>query len=279
MSSGRAYRPSPRLCSLLALCAAAVALAACAGADRVGSAPATLRITGSSSLTASLRELAGAFQGQHANIVIDLRGGGSGIGLGELEAGEADIAAVSWKADEQPVAAGQHATPIARDGIAIIVNPFNRVPGLTVLQARALYRGEILDWAALGGPQGEPLVISREDGSGTRMAFETLVMGNEHVTFDALVMPTSQSVVDYVASHRLAVGYVSIATLDERVRAVPIEEVAPTQANVRAGSYHLTRLLYLYAPSPAPDATRAFVDFVLSPAGQAIVSKRLVAVR
>ena len=128
-------------------------------------------------------------------------------------------------------------------------------------------------------PGGEPLVISREDGSGSRAAFETLAMGGERVTLNALVLPTSQSIVDYVASHRNAVGYVSTGVLTDRVRAVPVEEVAPTAAMVRAGAYRLGRVLYLYAPQPAPAETRAFIDFVLSPAGQAIMARRLAPVR
>jgi len=85
--------------------------------------------------------------------------------------------------------------------------------------------------------------------------------------------------VDYVATHRAAIGYVTMAELDERVRGVPVEDAAPTAANVRAGIYHLTRLLYLYVPTPTPPATQAFVDFVLSPAGQAIVARHHVALR
>ena len=147
------------------------------------------------------------------------------------------------------------------------------------MQLRALYRGETLDWGAVGGAGGEPIIVSREDGSGTRAAFEALVMGDARVTLNALVMPTGQAVVDYVASHRGAVGYVSTAVLTDTVRAVPVEDIAPAASTVRSGAYPLGRMLYLYAPQPAPPATSAFLDFVLSPAGQAIVGRRLVQVR
>ena len=140
--------------------------------------------------------------------------------------------------------------PIARDGLAIIVNPQNTITNVTSLQLRALYRGETLDWGALGGVGGEPVVISREDGSGSRAAFETLAMGGERVTLNALVMPTSQAVVDYVASHRNAVGYVSTGVITDTVRAVPVEEFPPTAATLRSGEYRLGRVLYLYAPHP-----------------------------
>ena len=83
-------------------------------------------------------------------------------------------------------------------------------------------------------------------------------MGGDRVTLNALVMPTSQAVVDYVASHRNAVGYVSTGVLTDTVRAVPVEEVPPTAATVRSGEYRLGRVLYLYAPQPAHRKSRRF---------------------
>jgi phosphate transport system substrate-binding protein len=147
------------------------------------------------------------------------------------------------------------------------------------LQLRAVYRGEILDWGAFGGLPEEPLIISREDGSGTRAAFEALVMVGDRVTLNALVMPTSEAVVDYVAGHRAAIGYVSMAALTDTVRALPVEDMLPSPENVRSGAYHLSRLLYFYAPEPMPPASQAFVDFVLSPAGQTIVGRYHVPLR
>jgi phosphate transport system substrate-binding protein len=92
-------------------------------------------------------------------------------------------------------------------------------------------------------------------------------------------MPDSRAVVDYVAAHPAAIGYVSMSELNERVQALAIEGNAPTAANVRAGIYHLTRTLYLYAPTPAPAASQAFLDFALSPAGQALIAHHHVPIR
>jgi phosphate transport system substrate-binding protein len=189
------------------------------------------------------------------------------------------VAAVSWKPDDEEAPSDLQIIPIARDGLAIIVNPQNTITNVTSLQLRALYRGETLNWGAIGGSGGEPIVISREDGSGSRAAFESLAMGGQRVTLNALVMPSSQAVVDYVASHRNAVGYVSTGIVTDTVRAVPVEAIPPTAETVGSGAYRLGRVLYLYAPQPAPPAVQAFLDFVLSPAGQAIVSRRLTPVR
>ncbi len=264
---------------LCVLFLAALVVAACGSTQVTPPAPATLRIAGSSSLEPTLNELAAAYQTGHPQILVEVLGGGTSIGIQELRDKESDLAAVSWKSEDEKLPDDLQSIPVARDGLAIIVNPQNTITNVTSLQLRAMFRGETLDWGAIGGSGGEPVVISREDGSGSRAAFESLAMGGERVTLNALVMPTSQAVVDYVASHRNAVGYVSTGVLTDTVRAVPAEEVAPTAATVRSGAYRLGRVLYLYAPQPAPPETRAFIDFVLSPAGQAIVSRRLVPVR
>ena len=254
-------------------------LAACGNPAVTPAAPATLRIAGSTSLKPTLNELASAYQAGHPQTVVEVLGGGTAIGIQELRGKEIDLAAVSWKADDKEAPDDLNVIPIARDGLAIIVNPQNTITNVTSLQLRALYRGETLDWGAVGGSGGEPVVISREDGSGSRTAFEALAMDGERVTLNALVMPTSQAVVDYVASHRNAVGYVSTGVLTDTVRAVPLEDIPPTTATVRSGEYRLGRVLYLYAPQPAAPEIQAFLDFVLSPAGQAIVSRRLAPVR
>jgi phosphate transport system substrate-binding protein len=265
--------------SLCVLFLATSVLAACGSAEVTPPAPATLRIAGSTSLAPTLNELAAAYRAEHPQTVVEVLGGGTAVGIQELRAKESDLAAVSWKPEDEKLADDLQIVPVARDGIAIIVNPQNTITNVTSLQLRALFLGETLDWAVIGGSGGEPVVISREDGSGTRAAFESLTMGGERVTLNALVMPTSQAVVDYVASHRNALGYVSTGALTDTLRAVPVEEIAPTAASVHSGEYRLGRLLYLYAPQPAPPEVRAFIDFVLSPAGQAIVARRLVPVR
>jgi phosphate transport system substrate-binding protein len=137
----------------------------------------------------------------------------------------------------------------------------------------------MLTWEGAGGSTLEPIIISREDGSGTRGAFEQLAVGGERVTLNALVMPSTSAVVNYVAAHPAAIGYVTSAALTDTVRALAVEGNLPTAGNVRAGVYHLARVLYLYVPLPTPRATQSFLDYVLSPAGQAVIAKHHVALR
>lgn len=251
-------------------------LAACSGRVVSTPTPTTLHIAGSTTMSAMLRDLAALYQEEQSYVLVDVRGGGSNAGITEVRRGGAELAAVSWLAPDVAAPEGLNAVPVARDAMAVIVHPENALPGLTLLQLRGLYRGETLDWAALGGTAGEPVLVSREEGSGTRSAFEALVMGGDRVTLNALVMPNPEAVVDYVARHRNAVGYVSTASLDERVRAIRIEDVEATDDT---GAYHLTRTLYLFLPAHSTAEARAFVDFALSPAGQRIVAQHHLPIR
>jgi len=267
--------PPSAICYLLLV----VLLSACASPQPIDLQPETVRIAGSAGMGGMFTELAQAYQAHHPNVLVDVRGGGSNIALQQLTRGQIDLALISWKPEGAKIPEGVQAMPLARDALVIIVHPRNTVENLTLLQLRALYRGETLDWGALGGTGGEPMIISREDGSGARAAFDALVMGGDRVTFNALILPTSQAIVDYVGSHRDAVGYISTAELTETVRAVPVEDVAPTTAALRSGTYPLGRLLYLYALQPAPPATQGFLDFVQSPAGQTIIAHHVLPLR
>ncbi len=251
-------------------------LASCTTQSVATPAPAALRIAGSTSMAAALNELAAAYQARQPHVLVDVRGGGSSAGVAELRRGAVDLAAVAWLAPDAAAPTGLSAVPVGRDAVAVIVHPENPVSGLTILQLRALYRGETLDWAALGGEGGEPRLVSREEGSGTRAAFEALVMGGDRVTLNAIVMPNSSAVVDYVARHRTAVGYVSMTAVTGDVRAVPVEGVMPAATSE---AYHLLRTLYLYMPARPSKEARAFVEFVLGPAGQAIIARHHAPIR
>lgn len=224
-------------------------------------------------MAGALTELAAAFEADHPNVLVEVGGGGSAMGWEQLRRGAADVAALSWLSDQVVVAEGFRVAAVASDGIAVIVHPSNPITDATTLQLRSLFAGEILDWGALTTAQGQPAIVSREDGSGTRAAFESVIMGDRRVTLNAQVMPTSRSVVDYVATHPLAVGYVTFDRLAPSVRAVPVEGIAPAREHVASGAYPVIRTLYLALREPAEPAADAFVNHALSAKGQRILSE------
>jgi len=235
-----------------------------------------IKMAGSTSMQPLLEKLAIAYSKRHKHVSIDVEGGGSRLGMELARRQRVDLGACSREFQEDK---GLWSTSIALDGIAVIVHPQNEVDGLTLLQLRDIFFGRILDWRDVGGRAGGIVVVSREDGSGTRVAFEGMVMGEKRVTPTAVVMPSSQAVVEYVAGHPRAIGYVSLGYISPQVKALEIEGVMPTPENVGRGEYHLIRPLLLLAAEPPTGEVKAFVDFALSPAGQAIVGERYGRVR
>jgi phosphate transport system substrate-binding protein len=175
---------------------------------------------------------------------------------------------------------------VARDGIAVIVHPDNPVEGLGLLQLRDLFGGRAYDWKILSEARslGPVQPVSREKGSGTRAAFESQVMEDLPVTPQAVVVPSSRAVVEYVANHPRAIGYVSMALVPEDGRAhgvkvLEIEGILPTPQSAAQGSYPLSRELWLVTGSPPGQEVQDFFDFALGPAGQQIVAARYGRIR
>jgi phosphate transport system substrate-binding protein len=282
-------------------------LAACEQAAVSTPVPTTITIAGATAMQPVLLNLTDAFSHQHPNVLFHVRGGGSTVGEERLLAGQVDLAASSLL-PATPLTPTLTPSPLVRipigiDGLAIVVHPSNPISNVTVLQLRELYSGRLLTWSELGTNAGEVVLVSREDGSGSRQLFEERVMGDEHVSLTAVVMPTSADVVDYVAKNPQAVGYVSrayvVAWLDEQqpsqasqqpsveastppahaVRVVRLEGQLPTRENLQTQRYFLTQPLFLLSRGEPEGWAHQFVDFVLGPAGQEIVAKYHARVR
>ncbi|MGD9050091.1 MAG: phosphate ABC transporter substrate-binding protein [Anaerolineae bacterium] len=236
--------------------------------------PVFLQAAGSTSMSPLVAELGEAYGEQHPLVSLDVRGPGTQFGLAALRAGEVDLALASWlPPDLDP---DWRATAIARDGIAVIVHPDNPIDGLGLLQLQDLFSGRVYEWQAMGGTPAAGLVqvVSREEGSGTRSAFEALVLQDLDVTSLAVVAPSSRAVVENVAAHPLAIGYVSMGHVTPNVKVLKIEGGLPTSQTVAEGSYALTRELWLVAAGSPSQPVKDFLRFVLGAAGQQIVGRQ-----
>lgn len=290
---------APLACILLAL-----VLTGCDQAVVATPQPVTLTIGGSTAMQPVLTALADAFSREHPNVIFDIRGGGSTLGEVRVRAQEIDIAASTLlpetmrqeddtdidqatdQPDDQPdddsVDSLIH-TPIGLDSIAIIVNEQNTVESLTIQQLRDLFAGRILDWPTVDGVGDDVLLVSREDGSGSRRIFEERIMGDEDVSLTAVVMPSSADVVDWVSKRPRAIGYVSQAHVTgpdvidsdagRNIRVVAVEGRLPDAEVDSDQPYYLTHPIFLVTNGEPSGWSRQFVDFALGPAGQTIVDQ------
>lgn len=263
------------------------ALAGCGGA-KVGDqgtgseTSGTVVTAGSTSVQPLSEELAAAFMDANSGINVEVQGGGSGQGIKAIQEKIADFGALSRNVKDEEKAAVTKEYVIAKDGVAVIVNPESKVENLTIEQIKKIYTGEIKNWSEVGGENAPIVVVSREEGSGTRGAFTeiTKVMeknaaGEEidSTTKDALVQGSTGAVMQTVATTPNTIGYVSLGSLSDTVKAVKVENVAPTTETVLSGEYKISRPFLYVAGDELSEAAQKYIDFVMSDEGQAIVEE------
>jgi phosphate transport system substrate-binding protein len=258
----------------LALAAALLVLCCCLAAAGVGCRPEkstnTLCIAGSTSVQPFAEKLAEEYTRRRPQVFIDVQGGGSSAGIYAARQGAADLGASSRELVPQEKDLVE--IPIAYDGIAIIVHKRNPLTNLTIDQIRQVFQGKITDWAALGLAPHPIHLITREEGSGTRNAFEELVMGKDaEITPIALVQDSNGSVREIVATDPHALGYISMGLVDPRVKALAVDGVTPTREHVKDRDYKLVRRFLLVARDLRPGPCQSFVNFILSAQGQSLL--------
>ena len=242
-----------------------------------GIKPATaLIVAGSTSVQPYAEILAEEFARIHPGSEIDVQGGGSSAGITAAGTGTTDIGMSSrhLKEEERTLLAVE----IARDGLAIIAHPDNPVGDLTLAQVRDIYTAKTVNWSGLKGKKAEIHIVAREEGSGTRSAFEELVMGEDRIVPEAIVLPSYGAIREFVSRDPNAIGFISLGLVDHQqglkpVKALRLDGVAPTRENIENGSYSLFRpFLFVMKGEPAGLA-RQFIDFTLSEEGQQILIK------
>ena len=233
----------------------------------------SVTVAGSTSVQPLAEELGTAYMGTNGDARIEVSGGGSGAGVKAAQAGTADIGMASRAIKDDET--GIEPIVIAIDGIAVVANSANEVENLTVDQVKGIFSGQIKNWSEVGGKDGNIVVINREEGSGTRDAFGEIALGEEPFVAEAIIQNSTGAVREAVSQDVNAIGYISTGGLNDSVKAVKVDDHEPTEENIKSGLYPIQRPFnFLVGDSKDPSAVaQAFIDYVLSDAGQAIVAE------
>ena len=234
----------------------------------------TISVAGSTTVQPLAELFAEAFSGMHPDVTIDVQGGGSSVGVKAAAQETVDVGMASRKIKDSELEEYPELNifPIAYDGIALVVHPDVPVDDIALEDAQAVFAGEITNWNELGGPDANITVVSREEGSGTRAAFEKLVMSEALIADTAILQPSNGSVRTTVASTPESIGYLSFGYLDETTKALTVDGVEPTAANAADGSYPVVRPLNMMTNGKPDELEQAWLDFIMSDEGQAIVA-------
>ena len=232
-----------------------------------------VNVSGSTSMESVVLALGEAFKEMYPDVTVNYSGTGSGAGVEAAQTGTSDIGLSSRELKEEETAAGAVANVVAKDGVAVIVNPANSVTDLTVEQIADIFSGKITNWSELGGEDMEIAVYGREAGSGTRGAFEEIVG-----VVDACQLTNEYSstgdLVGNVAGNENAIGYASLSAVDETVKAVKVAGVECTEDTVKDGSYAIQRPFVMVTKdgTALSAAAQAFLDFSMSAEAAPIIA-------
>ncbi len=283
----------PRLTGLLlALALFSVSCASTTSSQNPSQPPAAyIENKGSDTIVNLALAWAEQYQSDHADIRISVTGGGSGTGIAALINGTVDIANASRqiKPEEITEAQSKGIDPvefvIARDAIAVIVNPENPVSKLTLQQIADIYSGKLTNWKEVGGEDRPIVRLSRETNSGTHVYFlETVLrLGDAKnktlFSMDTLLLPSSEGIVYEVRQNPNAIGYDGLGYVPHDLKMIAIakeaggEYILPSADTVNDGTYPIARDLYMYTAGQPTGAVKTYLDWIMSPVAQAIVTK------
>lgn len=246
-------------------------LTGCGGGSRAN----IIKISGSSSVGPLVEAEAEVFKKDMPDITVEVNQLGSSAGIKDAINGTVEIGISSRDLKEKELESGIKEKPIAYDGMSVIINNENPVQNLTMEQIRDIYTGKITNWKELGGNDAPIVVVSREDGSGTRDAFQEIVgFKAEELTVNSQISDGSGNIKSLVQGNENAIGYISFSYVDDSVSAVKVDGVEATPENVLNKSYKVSRpFLAVYKEENLTESGKSFIDFILSEEGQDIVAK------
>ena len=240
-----------------------------ADADLSGS----ISMVGSTSMEKFANALSEAFMEKYPKVTVTAEFVGSGAGIEAVSNGTADIGTSSRNLKDEEKAKGVAENIVAIDGIAVVVDPANTVEDLTKDQLTSIYDGTVTNWKDVGGNDAPIVVVGREAGSGTRGAFEELLKLEDACKYSNELDSTG-AVMAKVASTPGSIGYVSLDVLDDTVKALKLDGAEPTEENIKAGKYFLSRPFVMATKgeiSEQSDLVKALFDFIYSDEGSELV--------
>lgn len=251
------------------VCASSALLTSCSSGDAK-----TVSTDGSTSMEKVIGALGEAFEAENSGTTFTYNPTGSGSGITAVLEGRCDIGLSSRALKDDEKAQGLTETVLAYDGIAIIVNPENTVEDLTVDQIASIYTGEITNWSEVGGADGEIVLIGREAGSGTRDGFESII-GTKDACKYRQELTSTGDVITTVANNPNAIGYASLASVKDTVKALKVGGVTPTEDTVKDGTYLIQRpfVFVTKTDTKLSDTAQKFFDYAMSSAAASIISK------
>lgn len=234
-----------------------------------------ITVSGSTSVGPLMEKEAEKFKEENVGINVEINQLGSSAGIKDAITGTVQIGMSSRDLKEQEKAEGLIEVEIAYDGIAIITNKSNKIKSLTMTQVKDIYTGKITNWKDVGGKDGAIVVVSREDGSGTRDAFQEIVgYTSEELVKDAQIGDGSGNIKTTVSGNEHAIGFISFEYIDDSINAVKIDDIEPTASNVKNDSYKVSRpFLLVYKEDNLKENGNKLINFILSEEGQKIVEE------
>jgi phosphate transport system substrate-binding protein len=252
---------------MLMIVAISIAAVGCGGGSTT-----TITEAGSTTVQPLAEVLAAAFEAQNTDVNVVIQGGGTAVGIQSCNDGTVDLGAASRALKSTDPQLITHL--IARDGIAMVTQTSNSLNGLTKQQVKDIFDGNITNWKDVGGADATIVVIAREEGSGTRTAFQDMVLGsNVSITRNAVLQLSNGAVKTAVSSTPNSIGFISFGYVDSSVKALAIDGVAATEANAKSGIYPIVRPLYFLTKTEPTGAVKDFLDYCTSAAGQSIVTQ------
>ncbi len=234
----------------------------------------SISMVGSTSMEKFVNALSEAFMAKYPGVTVTPQFVGSGAGIEAVTNGTADIGNASRNLTDEEKANGIVENIVAIDGIAVVVDPANEVSDLTKQQLSDIYTGTVTNWSEVGGADAPIVVVGREAGSGTRSAFEELLEIEDQCAYSNELDSTG-AVMAKVASTPGSIGYVSLDVLDDTVKAVSLEGVAPSEETILAGDYFLSRPFVMAtkgAVDEQNDLVKALFDFLGTDEGKEIIT-------